>query len=119
MTVYNTEDAGDEGDEGGASTTTVEAPSSTAAPGSQPAPAPAATPGGAPPATGPAAPTSPTASRRHRRSMPLAFVGVDSHGVRPGVPAVAIYPLYDEAELAKYGATQGTEVRVPVVSGSF
>ena len=56
---------------------------------------------------------------RHRRSMPLALVGVDARGIRPGVPAIGLQPLYSETEIAQFGVKQGTEVRVPVVSGTF
>jgi hypothetical protein len=36
-----------------------------------------------------------------------------------GVPAVAVKPLYSNQEISRYGVTQGTEVRVPVLGASF
>ena len=83
-------------------------------PGQEPAVAPGATP--EPPSPTPAA--APKTSKARRR-IPLAFVGVDERGIRPGVPAVEMVPLYTNAEIARYGLKQGTEVRVPVVRGTF
>ena len=59
--------------------------------------------------------TTTTSARR----VPLALVGIGARGARPGVPAVELHPLYSDTEIAQYGVAQGTEVRVPVLSGSF
>ena len=127
VTLYGTEDnEEDSGSSGETTTTPIEggaakpAAAPAHAPSKAPAVAPPAEPGGAPPAVTPAPPVQPTAMRhRHRRSMPLALVGVDARGIRPGVPAIGLQPLYSETEIAQFGVKQGTEVRVPVVSGTF
>jgi hypothetical protein len=107
VTAYNTEE--DTGDE---ETGEGETPATDAAPDvGTPPTAPGAAPG---------APVGqPATSRRHRSRMPLGLVGVDERGIRPGVPAVELLQLYSDVEVAKYGVTQGTELRVPVVTGSF
>lgn len=71
-----------------------------------------------PAASGPAAP-APATSRRHRAPIPVGLVALDEHGLRAGIPAVQVLPLYSDVEVAKYGVTQGTEVRLPVMSGTF
>lgn len=43
----------------------------------------------------------------------------DDVGLMLGVPGLAIAPSYTEAELARYGGRQQTELHVPVVSGAF
>lgn len=58
-----------------------------------------------------------------RRPIPMALMGVDLYGKRarvsPGIPAVAVTPMYSPQEMATYGVEQQTVVRVPIVSGSF
>lgn len=57
-----------------------------------------------------------------RRPIPLAMIGVDLFGaprVSPGVPAVAVTPMYSKQELATYGVAQETVVTVPLVTGAF
>ena len=126
VTLYGTED--NEEDTGSDETTTTPIEGGAPKPGVAPehapahgpAAAPPAAPSGAPPAASPAAPSQPTAMRHHhRRAMPLALVGVDSRGIRPGIPAIGLQPLYSETEIAQFGVKQGTEVRVPVLTGTF
>ena len=109
VTVYNTEDEEEEPSaEGGGSDVLQVTP-----PSGQPEAAPV-TP--APAKPGPAEAPKTSRSKRH---IPLAIVGVDKRGLRPGIPAVELYQLYSETEIAQYGLQQGTEVRVPVVRGTF
>ncbi len=55
--------------------------------------------------------------------VPMAIVGVDAWSERPqvgmGIPAVSVQPRFTPNEVATYGVDQGTEVSIPVVSGSF
>lgn len=55
--------------------------------------------------------------------VPLSIVGVDAWSDRPavgmGIPAVSVQPRFTPNEMAAYGVEQGTEVSIPVVSGSF
>lgn len=55
--------------------------------------------------------------------VPMAIVGVDAWSERPavgmGIPAVSVQPRFSPNEVAAYGVEQGTEVSIPVVSGSF
>jgi len=55
--------------------------------------------------------------------VPMAIVGVDAWSKRKavgvGIPAVSVQPRYSASEVASYGVAQGTEVSVPIVSGSF
>jgi len=112
VTVYsNEEDEQEPSAEGGSDVVQVTAP------GEQPAVAPGAAPEPPAPAT-PAPGATPTTSKGKHR-VPLAFIGVDRRGIRPGVPAVEVVPLYNNTEIAQFGVKQGTEVRVPVVRGSF
>jgi len=113
-------------------------PSVTPTPGSAPVPVPAptTTPGGTevtpPPApvTTPA-PTSRTApqhrrSRSARRTLPLdyhlnppALIGVSASALTLGIPAVELRDVYTRSEVAMFGVSQATEVRVPVLSFLF
>ena len=58
-----------------------------------------------------------------REPLPMALIGVDAWSKRPslglGVPAIAVQPRFSPSEVAQYGQTQATEVRIPLVSGSF
>lgn len=55
--------------------------------------------------------------------VPMSVVGVDAWSKRPavalGVPAVNVKPRFSPTEVSTYGVEQGTEVTIPVVSGSF
>ena len=55
--------------------------------------------------------------------VPMSIVGVDAWSERPavgmGIPAVSVQPRFTPNEMAAYGVEQGTEVSIPVVSGSF
>ncbi len=94
------------------------------------APAPAMTP----PAASPTAPNSgpvPTGTLpRHkalaRSTLPLdyhltppALIGVSADALTLGVPAVELRDVYSRNEIAMYGVTQATEVRVPVFNFLF
>jgi hypothetical protein len=112
VTVYDTEDEEEEPSEEGGSDLVQVTPTGEL---------PAAEPGAAPATPTPAGPaaTEPPKTSRGKHRVPLAFLGVDRRGLRPGVPAVEIRPLYSETEIAQYGAIQGTEVQVPLVRGIF
>ena len=109
-----------------------------------PAPAPATTsPSGneviAPPAvesqppvvTPPSDKPAPTGSLPKRkanphRTLPLdyhlsppALIGVSTEALTLGIPAVEVRNVYSRQELALYGVTQATELRVPVLSVLF
>jgi hypothetical protein len=113
VTVYNTEDEEEEPSAEGGGSDVVQVTPPSAQPG--------ATPGAAPATPTPATPGPAEAPKtsRSKRHIPLAIVGVDKRGVRPGIPAVELYQLYNETEIAQFGVQQGTEVRVPVVRATF
>lgn len=79
----------------------------------------------------PAAPPSPTGSlHRHkalaRRTLPLdyhlsppALIGVSSQALTLGVPAIELRDVYSRNEIAMFGVTQATEVRVLVLNFLF
>jgi hypothetical protein len=87
-------------------------------------------PAATPPAASPSAPT-PTGSRPARkpnthRTLPLdyhlsppALIGVSGEALTLGVPAVEVRNVYSRNELAMYGVTQATELRVPVLNVLF
>jgi hypothetical protein len=101
------------------------APASTSPSGNEvTAPAPAVPP----PAASPSAPTSsrPKRNSNAHRTLPLdyhlsppALIGVSSAALTLGVPAVEVRNVYSRNELALYGVTQATELRVPVLSVLF
>jgi hypothetical protein len=90
-------------------------------------------PSGAP--TGPAAaPPPPTGASRAktraprlalrplvapRFTVPSSMLRVSGEGVRLGVPAVDVRPVFSQADMRQYGMTQAEEVRVPVFSAVF
>lgn len=51
--------------------------------------------------------------------VPLAMVSLTGEDLALGLPAPLVRPVYTRRELAEYGVTQGTEVRVPVFSATF
>jgi hypothetical protein len=51
--------------------------------------------------------------------VPLSIVDVYKGKVGLGLPALEVRPLYSQVEMAQYGVTQGTEVRVPVFKAMF
>jgi len=83
------------------------------------------------PAPAPAPATPPTSSlRKHKanthRTLPLdyhlsppALIGVSSDALTLGVPAVQVRNVYNRNELAVYGVSQATELRVPVLNVLF
>jgi hypothetical protein len=83
----------------------------------------------APPPAPPATP--PTSSRPSRKSnahrtlpldyhlSPPALIGVSSEALTLGVPAVEVRNVYSRNELALYGVSQATELRVPVLNVLF
>jgi len=101
-----------------------------------PAPAPATTsPTGtevtAPPAPVVSPPAAPTGSLPKRKSnahrtlpldyhlSPPALIGVSSEALTLGVPAVEVRNVYSRSEVAMYGVSQATELRVPVLNLLF
>ncbi|MFP6685003.1 MAG: hypothetical protein VB934_09830 [Polyangiaceae bacterium] len=56
---------------------------------------------------------------KRRRQIPLAVLGLDGSGLRPGVPAVELRPAYSLREIAHYGARQHTELHIPLLRGAF
>jgi hypothetical protein len=118
----------------------AEPPQPSGAPTPTPAPAPTTTsPSGtevtapppapvvSPPATTPV-PTSSTPKRKPKthRTLPLdyhlsppALIGVSGDALTLGVPAVEVRNAYSRKELALYGVSQATEVRVPVLNVLF
>jgi hypothetical protein len=112
-------------------------------PAAAPAPLPATTapPAVTPPVTPPpAAPTpaavpAPTGAARHhhrhagalaQRLPPLdyhlsppALIGISAQALTLGIPAVELRDVYSRTELAMFGVSQGTEVRVPVLNFLF
>ena len=116
----------------------AEPPQPSGAP--SPAPAPATTsptgnevtaPPPAPVVTPPApAPSGELRKQRHRavarRTLPLdyhlsppALIGLSSEALTLGVPAVELRGVYSRREVAMFGVSQATEVRVPVLSFLF
>jgi hypothetical protein len=60
-----------------------------------------------------------TTSRAPRAPRARGAVDLGAERLELGVPAVQVQPLYTQQEITKYGVTQGTEVRVPVISAAF
>jgi hypothetical protein len=106
--------------------TPAPAPATTTPSGNEvtaPPPAPVVSP----PATTPV-PTSSLPRRKSNahRTLPLdyhlsppALIGVSTAALTLGVPAVEVRNVYSRNELALYGVTQATEVRVPVLNVLF
>jgi hypothetical protein len=69
-----------------------------------------------------ATPTSGAVRRRHtanhRRVVP-ALIDVEPERVTLSVPAVELRDVYSKKEVASFGLTQATEVRIPVLSVVF
>lgn len=63
------------------------------------------------------------ATTGQRRPLPMALMGIDLFHERarvsPGIPAVAVAPMYSPTEIAAFGVEQETVVNVPLVAGSF
>lgn len=75
-----------------------------------------------------ATPTSRTAARRRQPARshtvakapaPPALIDVDPARVTLSVPAVELRDVYTRAEVASFGLTQATEVRIPVLNVLF
>jgi hypothetical protein len=114
-------------------------PATSPSPGSAPVPAPApvTTPAGTevtpPPVTTPAPAPSSSAAPQHRRrshvarrTLPLdyhlsppALIGLSTDALTLGVPAVELRGVYTRKEVAMFGVSQATELRVPVLSVLF
>jgi hypothetical protein len=58
-------------------------------------------------------------SAGQRRPMPPALLGIAGRSVALGVPVVEMWPVYSRKELATFGVEQDTEIRFPVVRGTF
>ena len=75
------------------------------------------------PAKPPPAPTLGPTTKLHapKKLTPPTFsmLGLREGRVAFGVPAIELRPLYQTDELQRYGVSQGTEVRIPVLSTSF
>jgi hypothetical protein len=89
--------------------------------------------------TPPAAPPAPTPTpstgsvRRHRahalarRALPPldyhlsppALIGISAQALTLGIPAIEVRDVYSRTEVAMYGVTQHTELRVPVLNFLF
>lgn len=79
----------------------------------------------------PAANPTPTSSVRRHRSLarhtlpldyhlsPPALIGVSARALTLGVPAIELRDVYSRNEIAMFGVTQATEVRVPVLNFLF
>ena len=108
------------------------------APSGAPTPAPASTTPAGTEVTPPSAPPAPTPTQstgsvhRHRaralarRLPPLdyhlnppALIGISTQALTLGIPAIELCDVYTRTELAMYGVSQGTEVRVPVLNFLF
>jgi hypothetical protein len=103
----------------------------------QPAAAPALAPATAAPTGAPVAPAAPAptgATGRHRHHVgalaqrlppldyhlnPPALIGISTQALTLGIPAVELRDVYSRTELAMFGVSQGTEVRVPVLNFLF
>jgi len=96
-------------------------------------PSPAATPvpAGNPPQPATATPTTSSLprhrSRHARRALPPldyhltppALIGISAQALTLNVPAIELRDVYSKTELAVFGVSQGTEVRVPVLNFLF
>jgi hypothetical protein len=107
-------------------------PAPTTAPPVTPATAPETPPPAVAPPTTPAPPpTGAVRRRRHdgalaRRLPPLdyhlsppALIGISSQALTLGIPAIELRDVYTRTELAMYGVSQATEVRVPLLNFLF
>ncbi len=61
----------------------------------------------------------PTLQAPRRVAIPMSVVALQPEGVRVGVPAIELRPVYTATEQQKYGVTQREEVRVPVFRATF
>jgi hypothetical protein len=93
-----------------------------------PRPMPAAPPGAAPGGESPPPPTTQNGYRyrsSYRASLasiphiPTSLLDVYGGKLGFGLPAAKVSPLYSQAEIARFGVTQGTEVQVPVLKAMF
>lgn len=69
-----------------------------------------------------ATPTSGAVRRRHtasHRSLVPALIDVEPERVTLSVPAVELRDVYSKKEVATFGLTQATEVRIPVLNVVF
>jgi hypothetical protein len=86
-------------------------------------------PPGVPPMSGPPPAVGPGASYRYQSHYRSALAGMphiptslfDLYDAKLGlgVPGPVVRPLYTQAEIARFGVTQGTEVQVPVFKAVF
>ena len=63
------------------------------------------------------APTSQVSLRR--ATIPTSVVQLQPEGVRVGVPAIEVRPVYSASELRTFGVSQREEVRVPLFRAVF
>ena len=90
-------------------------------------------PGGAIQPAGPRAPVASIAPRRAHAprltlrtahapasgALPMSMLELQPQGMRLGVPAVEIRPVFSTAEMRQYGMSQREEVRIPVFKAVF
>jgi hypothetical protein len=103
-------------------------------PSGAPTPAPATTSPSGNQVTAPApvvAPPAPTGALRRRKTLarhtlpldyhlsPPALIGISSQALTLGVPAIELRDVYSRNEIAMFGVSQATEVRVPVLNFLF
>ena len=95
--------------------------------GTAPPPPPGSPPQPSQPATAPASPTPPSGTTPQPGgggatppSVPLSLVDWhQGHAVRMGVPVIEVRETYTMAERKQYGLPQGTELRMPLLRGTF
>jgi hypothetical protein len=105
-------------------------PTGTPAPASTTPAGTEVTPPSPPPAPTPT-PTTSSVHRHHNRTLarhlppldyhlsPPALFGISAQALTLGIPAIELRDVYSKTELAMFGVTQGTEVRVPVLNFLF
>ena len=54
-----------------------------------------------------------------RPAIPFALVGLTEAGVSPGIPRVEVRRSFTDREVVQFGATQRTEVHMPLFGGTF
>jgi hypothetical protein len=73
---------------------------------------------GALPTSGATAPRARKSAARHRPTLP-ALIDVEPERISLSVPAVELREVYSRKEVASFGLTQATEVRIPVLNVLF
>jgi hypothetical protein len=115
----------------GVPTPTTPTPSTTPAGTEVTPPGPVSAPPTPPPAPTPT-PSTGSVHRARARALarralppldyhlsPPALIGISAQALTLGIPAIELRDIYTRTELAMYGVSQGTEVRVPVLNFLF